>query len=893
MSEKWVLSFEEGGKEMVDLLGGKGAGLAEMTTAGLPVPPGFVITTEACRAYNENDKLFPEGLWAQVQKALEAVEAKTGKSFGDSSDPLLVSVRSGAPVSMPGMMDTVLNLGLNAKTLQGLAELTGDERFAWDAYRRFVQMFGDIVLGVPGGRLGQAVEQARHRAGVESDAELGLEQLQGLVDRLKEIILGHSRQEVPDDPEEQLRQAIGAVFDSWNNRRARDYRRINGISDDLGTAVNVQSMVFGNAGADSGTGVAFTRNPTSGEPVLYGEFLDNAQGEDVVAGLRTPLEIGHMARVMPEIYEQLAGIARRLEAHYRDMQDVEFTVERGRLWMLQTRRGKRTGRAAIRIAVDMVDEGVISKEEGVERVTPIQLEQLLHRIVDPEAEFQVLATGLPASPGAASGRAVFDADEAERLAGEGEDVILVRHETSPDDYHGMVAAQAIVTARGGVTSHAAVVARGMGKCCVVGAEGLQIDYGQQLFSADGVVVHQGEWLTVNGNTGEVLSGRVATIEPELDEYFDRLMSWADELRTLGVRANADTPQDAQSSRRLGAEGIGLCRTEHMFFEGDRIETMREMIMAPNPGARTEALAKLEPLQTRDFEGIFEAMNGFPVTIRLLDPPLHEFLPRRDETVLRIADLKLHLREAASLEEIDRFLDQVNAEEAILAQIERLAEANPMLGHRGCRLGIAYPAITEMQARAIFTAAVNCRERGITVVPEVMIPLVAYPEELGHQEEIVRRVAEEVFGEHGTRVDYTVGTMIELPRACLVADRLAESAEFFSFGTNDLTQTTVGLSRDDSGRFLPAYVERGFLDADPFQTLDQEGVGQLVLMGVERGRSARPELKVGICGEHGGDPASIEFCHRVGLDYVSCSTYRVPVARLAAAHAALGVSTKED
>ncbi|MDP8959224.1 MAG: pyruvate, phosphate dikinase [Actinomycetota bacterium] len=871
---------------MVGLLGGKGSGLAEMTVAGLPVPPGFIITTAACQAYYAHDKLFPEGMWQQSLQALRHVEAQAGKSFGDPANPLLVSVRSGAPVSMPGMMDTVLNLGLNADTLRGLAELTGDERFAWDAYRRLVQMFGEIVLGVPSGRLAQALEAARNRAGVQSDAELEVDEIRRLVARLKEIILGHSRQEVPEDPEDQLRQAIAAVFDSWNNRRAQDYRRINGIPDDLGTAVSVQAMVFGNAGEDSGTGVAFTRNPTTGEHVLYGEFLTNAQGEDVVAGTRTPLEIRHMSERLPQVYQQVTDIARRLESHYRDMQDIEFTVERGTLWMLQTRTGKRTGRASLRIAVDLVEEGVISQEEAVARVTPDQLEQLLHPIVDPDAEFEVLASGLPASPGAAAGRVVFDADEAQRFSADGEQTILVRHETSPDDYHGMVAAEAIVTSRGGVTSHAAVVARGMGKCCVVGCEALQIDYGQRLFTADGTVVSRGDWITVNGNSGEVLLGRVPTIEPELDEYFDTLIGWADELRRLRVRANADTPADAEASRRLGAEGIGLCRTEHMFFEGDRIEAMREMIMAPNRVARAEALAKLEPLQARDFQGIFEAMDGYPVTIRLLDPPLHEFLPRHEETALRITDLKLQLRQATNLETIDALLQEINELAEILRQIDRLAEANPMLGHRGCRLGIFYPAITEMQARAIFTAAVNCQEKGITVIPEVMIPLVAFPDELTSQEEIVRRVAEEVFADHGVRVDYTVGTMIELPRACLTADELARSAEFFSFGTNDLTQTTLGLSRDDSNRFLPGYVERGFLEADPFQTLEVRGVGQLVRMGVERGRSTRSDLKVGICGEHGGDPASIAFCHEVGLDYVSCSTYRVPVARLAAAQAAL-------
>jgi pyruvate, orthophosphate dikinase len=778
-------------------------------------------------------------------------------------------------------MDTVLNLGLNEDTLKGLQRLTGDQRFAWDTYRRFIQMFGEIVLGTPVERLDQTMARIRAENGVRSNAELDVAALQRAIERLKEIIFGETRQVVPDDVEEQLRMAIAAVFDSWMNRRAVDYRRLNRIDDSIGTAVTVQTMVFGNAGHQSATGVAFTRNPNDGEPRIFGEFLVNAQGEDVVAGTHTPAKIQAMVDDIPEAYVQLQQIAKRLETHYRDMQDIEFTVEEGKLWMLQTRTGKRTGRAAFRIAVDMVNEGMITPEEAVQRV-----HQLLHPVVDPEFEKTVLAVGLPASPGAASGKAVFDADRAQILAQAGEDVILVRHETKPDDFHGMATARAILTARGGVTSHTAVVARGMGKCCIVGCESIDIDYAQKMFTVGGQRITEGDWITLDGSTGEVLLGQVPTINPQLDEYYHTIMKWADQFRRLRVRSNADTPSDAQVSRDFGAQGIGLCRTEHMFFDERRIAIMREMIMAPNAVARSEALALLEPLQTQDFEGIFTVMDGCPVTIRLLDPPLHEFLPPHEELTLSITDLKLKLRLASNLEEIDQLLKQIHEQESLLAQIERLDESNPMLGHRGCRLGIIYPEITEMQARAIFTAAINCKRRGIDVMPEVMIPLVAFVSELKAQTELVHKVAEDVFRDLGMKVEYHVGTMIELPRAALTAAEIAGVAEFFSYGTNDLTQTTLGLSRDDSPRFLPSYVHLGLIKDDPFQTVDVNGVGQLIQWSAERGRSVNPDLKVGVCGEHGGDPRSIDFFNTVGLDYVSCSPFRVPVARLAAAQAAL-------
>jgi pyruvate,orthophosphate dikinase len=886
-SHKWVYLFEEGDGSQRALLGGKGAGLADMTRAGLPVPPGFIVTTEVCNAYYTNGKNFPEGMWEQVIEGLRAVEAKTGKKFGDPENPLLVSVRSGAPFSMPGMMDTVLNLGLNEQTVQGLATQTGDLRFALDAYRRFATLFGEIVMGVTHEKFERVMERYKAQTEGGRDTDLSSEQLRDIIAAQKQIIFSdQSGLAIPEDPYEQLRVAIAAVFNSWMGRRACDYRKVNRIPDDLGTAVNVQAMVFGNMGAESGTGVAFTRNPSTGEKKLYGEYLLNAQGEDVVAGIRTPNPISQLQEELPAVYEQFEQITGLLEKHYRDMQDVEFTIERGRLWMLQTRTGKRTGAASVKVAVEMVREGVIDKATAVRRVTPEQLDQLLHPTVDPQTDAKVVAKGLPASPGAAQGKVVFDPDEAEELARDGEMVVLVRQETSPDDFHGMVAAQAIVTARGGMTSHAAVVARGMGKSCVCGASVLNIDYSQQQFSVNGTTVTKGEWITVDGSTGRVFLGQVPTVQPKLDEDFGELMRWADEFRTLRVRANADTPHDAEVAREFGAEGIGLCRTEHMFFGEGRLAAMREMILADGKGAREKALEKLLPLQRMDFVGIFRAMAGLPVTIRLLDPPLHEFLPRMEELLAELSELKMSLQQAASIRDMDRLLDTIDEKRKLLHQVERLHEANPMLGHRGCRLGMMYPEVTRMQARAIFEAACQLTGEGQKIEPEIMVPLVSMAEELRRQRELIEEVAQQVMGENGMKLDYTVGTMIELPRAALTADKIAEFADFFSFGTNDLTQTTYGLSRDDSGRFLSAYVETKVMPDDPFQVLDRDGVGQLVKMGTERGRSVKPGLKVGICGEHGGEPRSIAFCHLTGLDYVSCSPFRVPVARLAAAQAAL-------
>ncbi|NTW01834.1 MAG: pyruvate, phosphate dikinase, partial [Oscillochloris sp.] len=834
MTKKWVYLFREGDATMRDLLGGKGAGVAEMTRTGVPVPPGFTITTEACNAYYDSGKQFPEGMWEQVLVALKEIEQQTGKTFGDPTNPLLVSVRSGAKFSMPGMMDTVLNLGLNKNTREGIAKLTDNSRFAADAYRRFIQLFGKIVLGVEGERFEHLMDEAKGH-GQRQDTDLSAEELLEIAEQFKAVIKNDVGVEFPEDPLEQLREAIGAVFSSWNGRRAIDYRRINKISDSLGTGVNVQSMVFGNMGDDSATGVAFTRSPSTGDGEIFGEYLVNAQGEDVVAGVRTPQPISKLKDTMPEVYEQFHSIAKQLEAHYKDVQDVEFTIERGKLWMLQTRNGKRTAAAALKIAVDLVREGVIDKATAIQRIEPHTLDQLLHPMIDPAARktAAVLTTGLPASPGAASGTAVFDPDEAEHMAADGHKVILIRVETAPEDFHGMVAAQAILTARGGMTSHAAVVARGMGKPCVAGAGELRISYADQLVSVGEQTIKKGEWVTLDGSTGEVFVGQMPTVEPEMSGDFAEFMGWADEFRKLGVRANADIPRDAKVARSFGAEGIGLCRTEHMFFEGDRIDAVREMIIADTVEARRAALAKIEPLQQGDFEGLFREMAGLPVTIRTLDPPLHEFLPHEDS-------------------EIESLAAKLGVDgHKVKTRVEGLRESNPMLGFRGCRLGIIYPEITEMQANAIFKAAVAVKAEGIAVHPEVMIPLVGNITELKIQEELVRKVAAEVFAAAGVEIPYLVGTMIELPRAALTADEIAETAEFFSFGTNDLTQTTLGLSRDDAGRFLPAYVEKKLMVDDPFQSIDQRGVGQLVKLGTERGRSTRPTLKVGICGEHGG------------------------------------------
>jgi pyruvate, orthophosphate dikinase len=888
MAEKYVYFFgngkAEGRADMKNLLGGKGANLAEMTSIGLPVPPGFTISTDVCTYYYANGETYPASLNDEVESSLKQVEKIMDRIFGDAANPLLVSVRSGARASMPGMMDTVLNLGLNDTTVQGIIAQSGDERFAYDAYRRFVQMYSDVVMGMDKHALEHLLEMKKAEKGVHLDTDLTAADWKDLVAQFKLKIKAELGQEFPEDPKQQLWGAVGAVFGSWMNQRAITYRKLNGIPADWGTAVNVQSMVYGNMGEDCATGVAFTRDPSTGDNYFYGEYLVNAQGEDVVAGIRTPQPINNhqkkpgdlpsMEDVLPECYHQLADIRNILEKHYKDMQDIEFTIEKGKLFMLQTRNGKRTATAAIKVAVDMVEEGLIDQKTAVLRVAPSQLDQLLHPSLDPKAEKKVIAKGLPASPGAAGGTVVFTADEAEELAKNGKKVILVRIETSPEDIHGMHAAQGILTARGGMTSHAAVVARGMGKCCVAGCGDIKVNYANQSFIAkDGIEVKRGDMITLDGSTGQVMLGEVKTVPPQLTGDFGKLMVWVDGFRTLKVRTNADTPHDAKVAREFGAEGIGLCRTEHMFFEAERIAAVREMILAADVEGREKALAKILPMQKGDFVGIFREMKGLPVTIRLLDPPLHEFLPQEDKDINELAiTMKVPVQ-------------------TLKNKIEFLHEFNPMLGHRGCRLGITYPEIYDMQVRAIMEAACELvKNEGFSIVPEIMIPLIATVKELAVLKANAVKICDEVIAQYGVKVEYLIGTMIELPRAALTADEIAVEAEFFSYGTNDLTQTTFGLSRDDAGRFLPFYVDAGILPEDPFVSLDQNGVGQLVKMGCEKGRSTRPNIKLGICGEHGGDPESVIFCHKIGLDYVSCSPFRVPIARLAAAHAALGGGT---
>jgi pyruvate,orthophosphate dikinase len=880
---KWVYSFgagnNDGRADMRNLLGGKGANLAEMASIGLPVPPGFTITTEVCTAYYDNNHAYPAELQAQVGAALAVVEAAVGKIFGDAAQPLLVSVRSGARVSMPGMMDTVLNLGLNDVTVAGLAKAANDDRFAWDSYRRFIQMYGSVVLGVDHHQFEEIIEHAKLNAGVVEDTALTADNWREVVEGYKSLVEAETGKPFPMDPHEQLWGAIGAVFGSWMNPRANTYRRLHDIPANWGTAVNVQAMVFGNMGNDCATGVCFTRDPSTGENMFYGEYLVNAQGEDVVAGIRTPQPLSKGAakpgevpleEAMPNAYAELLQVRATLEAHYKDMQDIEFTVQQNKLYMLQTRNGKRTAAASLRMAVEMAREGLINQAEAVMRVNPSSLDQLLHPTLDPKAPRTLLGKGLPASPGAACGAVVFNSDEAESRAAKGEAVILVRIETSPEDIHGMHAAKGILTTRGGMTSHAAVVARGMGRPCVAGAGSISVDYNAQVLAAGGKIIRAGEIVTLDGATGEVFIGPVAMIEPAMSGDFGTLMEWADKSRRMGVRANAETPLDAETARKFGAEGIGLCRTEHMFFDPERILAVRQMIISNTDIGRRNALARLLPFQREDFRKLFTIMAGLPVTIRLLDPPLHEFLPHADQEMQEVADsLGTDI-------------------EAIRQRAAELAEANPMLGHRGCRLGIAFPEIYEMQARAIFEGAIAvAKDTGNAPHPEIMIPLVGTKKELEITRAQVEKIAAEVFAETGTTIEYSVGTMIELPRAALVADKIAEVADFFSFGTNDLTQTVFGLSRDDAGKFLPHYVEQGILTKDPFVSIDVEGVGEMVRIAAEKGRATKPNLKMGICGEHGGDPASIAFCEQVGLDYVSCSPFRVPVARLAAAQAALG------
>ncbi len=890
-SEKFVYFFgggsAEGNASMKELLGGKGANIAEMASMGIPVPPGFTITTRVCKEYYANGKKYPPGLKEEVEENLSKLEEMLGKRFGGGDNPFLLSIRSGAPASMPGMMDTVLNLGLNDETVLALQRKTGNGQFAYDSYRRFITMFGEVVLGIDHEKFERILAAKKDALGVKLDNELDTRALKELVDEFKKLVRSESGVDFPQDPRKQLWMAINAVFDSWNNKRAVTYRRLNKIPEDWCTAVNVQSMVFGNMGENSGTGVAFTRNPATGEKRFFGEFLMNAQGEDVVAGIRTPQPIEDLKNAMPEVYDELESIYKRLETHFKDMQDIEFTIEDGKLFMLQTRTGKRTATAAIKIAVDMVKEGLITETEAVKRIKPEQVDQILHPMIDPDAKVEVIARGLPASPGAAVGKIVFTADRAEELAANGEKVILVRTETSPDDIGGMNAAEGILTARGGMTSHAAVVARGMGKCCVAGCGEITIDEAEKKMTIGDLLFHEGDYITLDGSKGEVMKGSVKLIDSGVGGEVGELLRWADDIRRLGVRTNADTPHDAGIARDFGAEGIGLCRTEHMFFGEERIPIVQEMILAESEEERMIPLAKLLEFQREDFKGIFKEMRGLPVTIRLLDPPLHEFLPKKEELIEKINALrskaKLSRDEESELEKL----------EEMMSRVEKLHEFNPMLGHRGCRLGITYPEIYNMQVQAIIEAAAELMREGETITPEIMIPLVGELNELKVTKRNVIETAEKVMREKGVKLNYLIGTMIELPRAAITADEIAEEAEFFSFGTNDLTQTTFGFSRDDAGKFLQEYIEKGILPHDPFVTLDKRGVGELMKIAIEKGKKTNPDIKLGICGEHGGDPESIKFADEIGLDYVSCSPYRIPVARIAAAHATLAQRESED
>lgn len=873
---KYVYSFNEGGKEMKDLLGGKGANLAEMNKMGLPVPKGFTISTKACIKYYDKDESYEEDLKNQINEKLEELE-NTGKKLGDAENPLLVSVRSGASVSMPGMMDTVLNLGLNEETAKGLAKKTEDERFTYDSFRRFIQMFGNVVMGIEHDKFEKIIEKIKEEEKVENDTEISVEGLKKIISEYKQIVLDEKGKEFPEEPKEQLFMAINSVFDSWNNKRAITYRKVNGIPDDLGTAVTVQEMVFGNMGNNSGTGVGFTRNPSTGEKEHYGEYLLNAQGEDVVAGIRTPNPLENLKNDLPEVYEELIKVINLLEERYKDVQDFEFTIEKGRLYLLQTRTGKRTARAALRIAVDMVKEEIIDKDEAIRRIDPEQLVQLLHRRIDPQSDIEPVAKGLQASPGAAFGKVVFTADEAEEMGEKGENVILVRPETTPDDIHGMVQSKGTLTSRGGMTSHAAVVARGMGMPCVAGCGEISIDLSNETFKVKDKVVKKGDIITIDGGNGKVFLGEVPMVEPEINEDFETLLSWADEKRKLGVFANADNPEDAKKARELGAEGIGLCRTEHMFMAQERLPIVQAMIMAEEKEDREKELKKLLPFQKSDFKGILKEMEGLPVVIRLLDPPLHEFLPSFEETLKKVTTLKIKGNNE----------EELKKQEKILERIRSLQEMNPMLGLRGCRLGILFPEIYEMQAEAIIKASLELKKEGVSVKPKIMIPLIAHVNEFNILEDKVKKLAGKILEEENSDLDYEIGTMIELPRAVLTADEIAKKAQFFSFGTNDLTQTTFGISRDDAeSKFLLQYIGNKILKENPFKTIDRKGLGKLIKAGINLGRKTNPNLEVGICGEHGGDPDSVEFCHQVGFNYVSCSPFRIPIARLSAAQAAL-------